>query len=158
MGAWKFSAKANRLGFTEGQRVEHSRSRWHGTRFWIADKADAIPARIRSRTEPFKLTPKTIAALAVSDETPLPVYLNGQTFENAGRWRRRVHVRLPGWDFTRLSLAIDADMAEWIERLYDRKGSWFLYPGECKFTYRIRGRVRAVVMAVRLTASEMDSA
>ena len=157
---YKFSARRENLAL-DGTVIGHPRSRWRGCPYWLSSSPDAISSKNGDTLELKELSPKKLASVvkptqeAVDNQATISVELGDPFRSQLGFWLKRIHPRGPVLRGSKLSLAINAYFADWIERVHGGRGRWELAPRTGALAYLIGKQVVAVVMGFRLDESDV---
>lgn len=159
---FKPSGRASAVGFdtSRPRYVEHPRSRWYGTPYWLVTNPAAIPASVRAKGERYpKMTPKTIAALIEPQQEALEDGRALEVREWSGPVRQSNHYykdtflyapHLDGlWRDSLIAVGVNAHYFAWINR-HTEPGEWWLLPGGERTFKTVKRKLVAVLMPVRI--------
>lgn len=156
--AYKPSAARTKLGFDEFY-VEHERSRWRGTPYWLAATPDAIPAAVRKNVKRWEGKASKLAqcvrpvALAVTEGRAFRVAVGEPAAAYYGGFARPIRVErnsTAAFDETMFGVAVSAYFFDWVQKVIPKPGEWWLTFPHGTMVNRYGRTTQAIILGIRL--------
>jgi hypothetical protein len=161
LSTYRFSARAQNLGLDD-RAIMHPRSRWRGCPYWLTSHPDGLPKCVVENGTVRTMSPAKLAKVmrpaldAAREDRLLAITLGDpEPSPHGPQWMRRISFVDSLLRASKLSISVNAYFADWIARLHDERGTWWVRLPNGPLVYMVGSQVAAIVMPIRLFAEHV---